>query len=185
MSLLLISGSLRDGSTNTALLRTAHAMDADTELFTVKASKRLYWRIAVGIVAFLAAMLVVQPLRLDVNELKSLITDRTKLIILNSPQNPTGGVIPREDLRARHHGLHCIRRQRGRRGRAGLRVGQCDAASHDPPLGRRGLPAARAVEFGAGAGVVRAHQDGDVVDVPSGRRGGLAHAAPAARRTAR
>ena len=34
MSLLLISGSLRDGSTNTALLRTAHAMDADTELFT-------------------------------------------------------------------------------------------------------------------------------------------------------
>jgi NAD(P)H-dependent FMN reductase len=33
MSLLLISGSLRDGSTNTALLRTARAMDADTELF--------------------------------------------------------------------------------------------------------------------------------------------------------
>lgn len=34
MSLLLISGSLRNGSTNTALLRTAHAVDADTELFT-------------------------------------------------------------------------------------------------------------------------------------------------------
>jgi chromate reductase len=34
MSLLLVSGSLRDGSTNTALLRTAHAIDADTELFT-------------------------------------------------------------------------------------------------------------------------------------------------------
>jgi NAD(P)H-dependent FMN reductase len=33
MSLLLISGSLRDGSTNTALLRTAHAIDADTELY--------------------------------------------------------------------------------------------------------------------------------------------------------
>jgi chromate reductase, NAD(P)H dehydrogenase (quinone) len=33
MSLLLISGSLREGSTNTALLRTAHTMDADTELF--------------------------------------------------------------------------------------------------------------------------------------------------------
>jgi chromate reductase, NAD(P)H dehydrogenase (quinone) len=33
MSLLLISGSLRDGSTNTALLRTARALDADTELF--------------------------------------------------------------------------------------------------------------------------------------------------------
>src|SRR6266496_3909 len=34
MSLLLISGSLRDGSTNTALLRTARAIDGDTELFT-------------------------------------------------------------------------------------------------------------------------------------------------------
>src|SRR3954462_8503996 len=33
MSLLLISGSLRDGSTNTALLRPAQAIDADTELF--------------------------------------------------------------------------------------------------------------------------------------------------------
>jgi chromate reductase len=33
MTLLLISGSLRDGSTNTALLRTAQAIDADTELY--------------------------------------------------------------------------------------------------------------------------------------------------------
>ncbi len=37
--------------------------------------------------------------RLDVNELKSLITDRTKLIILNSPQNPTGGVLGKQDIR--------------------------------------------------------------------------------------
>ena len=35
---------------------------------------------------------------LDVNELPALITDRTKLIILNSPQNPTGGVMPRKDI---------------------------------------------------------------------------------------
>ncbi len=35
---------------------------------------------------------------LDVNELEGLITDRTKLIILNSPQNPTGGVMPRKDV---------------------------------------------------------------------------------------
>ena len=35
---------------------------------------------------------------LDVDELASLITDRTKLIILNSPQNPTGGVMPRSDI---------------------------------------------------------------------------------------
>jgi aspartate aminotransferase len=35
---------------------------------------------------------------LDVNELAGLITDRTKLIILNSPQNPTGGVMSRKDV---------------------------------------------------------------------------------------
>jgi aspartate/methionine/tyrosine aminotransferase len=35
----------------------------------------------------------------DVNELASLITDRTKLIILNSPHNPTGGVLDRGQIR--------------------------------------------------------------------------------------
>jgi aspartate aminotransferase len=34
----------------------------------------------------------------DVNELAGLISDRTRLIILNSPQNPTGGVMPRKDV---------------------------------------------------------------------------------------
>ena len=38
--------------------------------------------------------------RLDVNELARLINDRTKLIILNSPQNPTGGVLTRKDIEA-------------------------------------------------------------------------------------
>jgi aspartate/methionine/tyrosine aminotransferase len=37
--------------------------------------------------------------RLDVNELKSLISNRTKLIILNSPQNPTGGVLGQKDIK--------------------------------------------------------------------------------------
>src|SRR5689334_16391316 len=37
---------------------------------------------------------------LDVSELSSLITDRTKLLILNSPQNPTGGVMSRRDIEA-------------------------------------------------------------------------------------
>jgi aspartate/methionine/tyrosine aminotransferase len=37
---------------------------------------------------------------LDVNELASLINDRTRLIILNSPQNPTGGVLSKNDIHA-------------------------------------------------------------------------------------
>jgi aspartate aminotransferase len=36
--------------------------------------------------------------RLDVNELADLITDKTKLIIINSPQNPTGGVMTKQDV---------------------------------------------------------------------------------------
>ena len=35
---------------------------------------------------------------LDVKELASLINDRTKLIILNSPHNPTGGVLTKKDI---------------------------------------------------------------------------------------
>jgi aspartate aminotransferase len=34
----------------------------------------------------------------DVDEMASLITDRTRLVILNSPQNPTGGVLSKQDL---------------------------------------------------------------------------------------
>jgi aspartate/methionine/tyrosine aminotransferase len=36
--------------------------------------------------------------RLDTRELKGLINERTKLIILNSPQNPTGGVMTEQDI---------------------------------------------------------------------------------------
>jgi aspartate/methionine/tyrosine aminotransferase len=36
--------------------------------------------------------------RLDPDELASLVTPRTKLVILNSPANPTGGVSTRDDL---------------------------------------------------------------------------------------
>jgi aspartate aminotransferase len=36
----------------------------------------------------------------DVDDFKSLITDRTKLIILNSPHNPTGGILTEKDVRA-------------------------------------------------------------------------------------
>ena len=57
-----------------------------------------------SMINFLSAKAVPIPLReerdfrLDVNELAGLITDRTKLIILNSPQNPTGGIITKGDV---------------------------------------------------------------------------------------
>ena len=36
--------------------------------------------------------------RMDPDELASLVTDRTRLVVINSPANPTGGVLTRGDL---------------------------------------------------------------------------------------
>lgn len=41
----------------------------------------------------------INDFRLDVEELLGLVTDKTKLIIINSPQNPTGGILTEDDLR--------------------------------------------------------------------------------------
>jgi aspartate/methionine/tyrosine aminotransferase len=57
-----------------------------------------------SMIRFLGA--VPQPLRLseergfalDLNMFEDLLNDRTRLVILNSPQNPTGGVLPADDL---------------------------------------------------------------------------------------
>ena len=36
--------------------------------------------------------------RMDLEELASLVTDKTRLLIVNTPQNPTGGVLTKEDV---------------------------------------------------------------------------------------
>jgi len=38
--------------------------------------------------------------RFDIDEFRRLVSDRTRLVILNSPENPTGGVLSRSDLEA-------------------------------------------------------------------------------------
>ena len=58
-----------------------------------------------SMVNFLEAKPVPIPLKeetgfsLDLDFVRDRITDRTKLIILNSPENPTGGIIPERDIR--------------------------------------------------------------------------------------
>ncbi len=57
-----------------------------------------------SVINFLGAKAVPLPLReenafsFDSAELESLITPKTRLLILNSPQNPTGGIVPREQI---------------------------------------------------------------------------------------
>ncbi len=59
-----------------------------------------------SMINFLGAKPVPMPLEesrgfsFDLNRFRSLLSDRTKMVILNSPQNPTGGTIPREDIAA-------------------------------------------------------------------------------------
>jgi aspartate aminotransferase len=58
-----------------------------------------------SMIGFLGAKPVPIPLvesrgfSLDLNLLRDSITDRTKMLILNSPQNPTGGLIPEQEIR--------------------------------------------------------------------------------------
>jgi aspartate aminotransferase len=57
-----------------------------------------------SMVDYIGAKRVPIPLReefgfaFDPDELESLVSDKTKLVIINSPQNPTGGVLPKETL---------------------------------------------------------------------------------------
>ncbi|MEX2260467.1 MAG: aminotransferase class I/II-fold pyridoxal phosphate-dependent enzyme, partial [Bryobacteraceae bacterium] len=59
-----------------------------------------------SMIGFLGATPVPIPLvesrgfSFDLNLLKDRLSDRTRMLILNSPQNPTGGAIPREDIEA-------------------------------------------------------------------------------------
>ena len=52
----------------------------------------------VGAVAKPVAIREQSHFRMDLDELAGAITDRTRMIIINSPQNPTGGVLTESDL---------------------------------------------------------------------------------------
>jgi aspartate/methionine/tyrosine aminotransferase len=51
-----------------------------------------------GGIAVPMALVEERSFSFDLDLLRSKITNKTKLLILNSPQNPTGGVIPRDDI---------------------------------------------------------------------------------------
>ena len=64
----------------------------------------------VGGVAVAAPLREADEFRMDVAEIDSLVTDRTRMIVINSPHNPTGSVLTHEDIQqvaqiARDHDL--------------------------------------------------------------------------------
>jgi aspartate aminotransferase len=58
-----------------------------------------------SVINFVGAKPVPVPLReekafsFDLDEMRELVTDKTKMIIINTPQNPTGGVLTPEDMK--------------------------------------------------------------------------------------
>ncbi len=53
----------------------------------------------VGAIAVPISIVEEKNFSIDVEQLKKLITSKTRMIILNSPQNPTGGIIEEQDLK--------------------------------------------------------------------------------------
>ncbi len=52
----------------------------------------------VGAVPVSIPLLPENEFRIDLDHFESLLSDKTKLLILNSPNNPTGGTVPRKDI---------------------------------------------------------------------------------------
>jgi aspartate/methionine/tyrosine aminotransferase len=98
-----VSGSeviLTPGSKNILLFAMLALIEAGDEVILPDPGYPVY----ASLVSFMGAKPVSLALReesgfrFDAGELASLVTPRTRMIILNSPQNPTGGILHQEDL---------------------------------------------------------------------------------------
>ncbi|MGI6633268.1 MAG: pyridoxal phosphate-dependent aminotransferase [Bacillota bacterium] len=88
------------GATGVLFLACVAALNPGDEVIVADP----YWPYYEGHVALPGASLVCVPLRkdsgftLDVDELRSRVTPRTKMVILNSPNNPTGSILHKDTL---------------------------------------------------------------------------------------
>jgi aspartate aminotransferase len=88
------------GSKNVLLFTLLACVEAGDEVIYPDPGYPVY----ASLVNFIGASGVAVPLRegrqfrMDVEELATLITPRTRMLIVNSPQNPTGGVLTPEDV---------------------------------------------------------------------------------------
>lgn len=91
---------LTPGSKNILLFAMLALIEEGDEVIVPDPGYPIYHSLA----SFVGATPVSLPLReesgfrFDVDELKSKVTDRTRMIILNSPHNPTGGILEAPDL---------------------------------------------------------------------------------------
>ena len=90
------------GSKNVLLFTILALIDEGTEAIVPDPGYPIYESLVVmaGGRAVPVALRERNDFRLDVEELKSKITPRTRLIVINAPHNPTGGVLSLKDLEA-------------------------------------------------------------------------------------
>jgi aspartate/methionine/tyrosine aminotransferase len=90
------------GSKNVLLFTILALIDEGTEAIVPDPGYPIYESLVTmaGGKAVPVALRERNDFRLDVEELKSKITPRTRLIVINAPHNPTGGVLSLKDLEA-------------------------------------------------------------------------------------
>jgi aspartate/methionine/tyrosine aminotransferase len=90
------------GSKNVLLFTILSLIDEGTEAIVPDPGYPIYESLVTmaGGKAVPIALRERNDFRLDVEELKSKITPRTRLIVINAPHNPTGGVLSHKDLEA-------------------------------------------------------------------------------------
>jgi aspartate aminotransferase len=103
------------GSKNVLLFTALALIDEGTEAIVPDPGYPIYASLVTmaGGTAVPIALRERNDFRLDVEELKSKITPRTRLIVINSPHNPTGGVLSHKDLEqiaelAQRHDLYVL-----------------------------------------------------------------------------
>jgi aspartate/methionine/tyrosine aminotransferase len=93
---------LTPGSKNILMFAVMALIDEGDEVILPDPGYPIY----ASLVSFFGGKPVSLPLReesgfrFDADELAALVTDRTRMVILNSPQNPTGGILHADDLKA-------------------------------------------------------------------------------------
>lgn len=101
------------GLTTGQLLVYMAILDPGDEIIVMDPGYPPYFQLAGALGAEIMPVLTLPTFQLDLAEIEASITDKTKAIVINSPNNPTGAVYPEEDLRsvaeiAEAHGIFII-----------------------------------------------------------------------------
>lgn len=101
------------GLTTGLLLVYMAILDPGDEIITMDPGYPPYDQLARAIGAEVISLPTLSNFQLDLNAIEDSITDKTKAIVINSPNNPTGAVYPEKDLRklvniAKKHGVLII-----------------------------------------------------------------------------